>query len=258
MNIQRAGAGPDLVVVHGWGMHCGVFADVLPALREQFTVHLLDLPGHGANHARERLPPLRRLAEELRQLLPTACWLGWSLGGQLAMTLACRFPARVRRLVVVASTPRWVRSTDWPLGMEDEVFESFATGLASDHEATWQRFLALEVHGSKTARRDLRHLRELNRRWPAPTAQVLSDGLARLRETDLRPDVAQLTVPTLVISGSRDRLVPPAAGDWLAAHLPQARHVLLRGLGHAPFIGDPEAFLSTLVPFLSATEVAHV
>ena len=47
MHIETCGSGPDLVLIHGWAMHGGIFAPLTPLLREHFRVHLVDLPGHG-------------------------------------------------------------------------------------------------------------------------------------------------------------------------------------------------------------------
>ncbi len=264
------GAIGDLVLIHGWGMHCGVFGQCLDHWRQNFRLLTLDLPGHGKNHQHSMTSTMSQLCDEvilaLDQISPAASapiWLGWSLGGQVAMTIALTHPQRVSRLILASSTARFVAGSDWPHGMADDVFASFAEELKSDHQATWKRFLMLEAHGAKTARQDLRELQSLAAQYPAPSQKTLSCGLQLLRETDLRNQASELTQPCLVISGQRDRLVPPSAAQWLADHLPQGQLELMDRCGHAPFIGDPHRFTQRVKSFAqpdrtSQPQVGHV
>jgi pimeloyl-[acyl-carrier protein] methyl ester esterase len=75
-------------------------------------------------------------------------------------------------------------------------------------------------------------------------------GLARLRDSDLRRALPQLSVPALVVSGQRDRVIRPSAGRALASALPRARYVQIAGAAHAPFLSHPVQFLKALTGFL--------
>jgi pimeloyl-[acyl-carrier protein] methyl ester esterase len=101
-------------------------------------------------------------------------------------------------------------------------------------------------------------LRRALARRPAPAVEALDGGLEILRRADLRADVGAIACPTLVISGEHDRLTPPAAGEWLAAAMPDARHRLIRGAAHAPFLSHAHEVLDELRRFLAgpATPVA--
>lgn len=252
--IHRTGSGPDLVMLHGWGMHSGVFESLLPRLSGHLTVHRVDLPGHGASVGYRQMPNLAELADRLAEELPAASWLGWSLGGMVAMMLAARHPQRVDRLVLTATTPRWTASADWPHGMPRQTFEDFYRDLRDQHEATWQRFLSLEVHGSDNAGRDLRQLRAIAAQHPPPSDEVLDSGLQILADADLRPRLAELTMPALLICGQRDRLVTPAAMGWLAQALPDAVLNTIEGAGHAPFLGQPDLFCNLLLKFATVAD----
>ena len=109
MFIETHGRGPALALIHGWAMHGGLFAPLVERLSDRFTLHLVDLPGHG--HAREDDTALEpaALAAALVARVPAAVWLGWSLGGQVALRAALDHPGQVRGLVMVASSPRFVR-----------------------------------------------------------------------------------------------------------------------------------------------------
>lgn len=249
MHIEVSGQGDEpLLMLHGWGMHGGVFRGVLPALEARFRVHRVDLPGHGLSSERE-LTELPALAAELAERLPTGLWLGWSLGGLIAQQVALQCPHRVQRLALIASTPKFVASEDWTTAMPIDVFNAFAADLAQDWRGTVKRFIALEVHGSDTERRDLRTLHQTMLRRPPPSPQALASGLAMLRSNDLRQELPDLKMPALWISGRRDRLVPSAASAAAAELCANGSHVEIRGAGHAPFMGHPNQFLSALLEF---------
>ena len=113
----------------------------MPALADHCEVFAVDLPGHG-NSTLDGAFDLQPVVDTLAKALPErANWLGWSLGGTLAMELAARYPRQVSQLVLVTATPRFVRTDNWPCGMEPQVLEQFCESLATDYAATVKRFL---------------------------------------------------------------------------------------------------------------------
>jgi pimeloyl-[acyl-carrier protein] methyl ester esterase len=122
MHIKVIGQGPDLVMLHGWGMHSAVWHDMAEALAKKFTLHLVDLPGHGQSEWHENALDLAVLLANLANELPkSAYWLGWSLGGLISTAFADQFPERVEKLVLVAATPCFVKKDDWSCAMEPEI-----------------------------------------------------------------------------------------------------------------------------------------
>lgn len=243
------GAGPPLVLLHGWGMNAAVWEPLLGGLGEQFAVTVLELPGHGASPPADACPcaPLEDWAERCLAVAPVkAWWLGWSLGGQVAMAAALRAPERVEGLSLVGSTPRFVQGADWPHAMPAATFAQFADALALDPAATLKRFLALQVRGADEARETLRRLRaELDARPPA-SREGLAQGLEILAGTDLREALRDLRCRTHWLFGERDTLVPPAAAAAIAQLLPDAAVDIVPGAGHAPFLSHPYASLARL------------
>ncbi len=237
LHIQTLGHGAaDLVLLHGWAMHGGVFAPLLARLAEDFRLHVVDLPGHG--HSRHSSVPLQlqSCVEALRHALPAdALWCGWSLGGLVALA-AARAGLPVRGLAMLCATPCFVRKPDWPHGMPMQVFEGFASGLREDWHATLDRFLALEAFGSDHAKEELRSLRDALFARGEPAPQILADGLALLEHSDLRADLASLPCPSHWIAGRRDRLVDPRAMQAAAALPSNAEYTVIEHAGHAPFL----------------------
>jgi pimeloyl-[acyl-carrier protein] methyl ester esterase len=256
MHVEKRGTGPDLVLLHGWAMHSGVFATLAERLARHFTLHLVDLPGHG--HSAHSPVPLEMdaVADNLARRLPRAAWLGWSLGGLFALHIAQRHPERVRALVLVCAPPRFMRAPDWPQGMEAAVFRDFAGGLSRDYRATIDRFLVLEAQGSRNAREELALLRAQVFSAGEPRPEALGEGLALLRNTDLREALPRLAMPSLWLAGRRDRLVRAQALELAAQATPQSIYQCIDGAGHAPFLSHADEIAAAVLGFASPASAA--
>lgn len=156
----------------------------------------------------------------------------------------------MRALVLVASSPRFVQSDDWPHGVGPKLFGDFGSALERDFRGTLDGFLALETLGSSSAQDELRKLRTeaFERGEPAPSA--LQQGLQLLDSQDLRAELPGLQVPSLWIAGRRDRLVPPAAMGAAAALAPGGRCIQIASAGHAPFLGAADEVADAIDDFL--------
>ena len=250
LHIDVVGQGPALVLVHGWGLHGGVFAPLVERLADAFALHLVDLPGHGYSRDSGLALTLEACVPEILARTPPAAWLGWSLGGLFALHAAAVSP-QVRALALIAATPRFVRAEDWPAAVEASVFAQFGRDLQQDYQATLERFLALDTLGSDHARSELRTLKATLHARGEPTPQALQQGLALLEQSDLRAVLPTLAVPSLWVAGHRDRLVQAAAMREAASRTPHARHVDIAGGGHAPFLGHADQVAAELRHFLS-------
>jgi pimeloyl-[acyl-carrier protein] methyl ester esterase len=249
LHVESNGTGPDLVLLHGWGMNARVWDEVAAELAQRFRVHNVDLPGHGGSGA--CLPyTLDVITAALAAALPPRAMVcGWSLGGQVALHWAFTTPAQVARLVLIASTPRFVRGPDWDCGMAVAAFDGFAQGLAADPEATLQRFILLQAQGDTAARAVARRLRELALAHGVPDAASLAAGLRILKETDLRADLPHIRQPALILHGACDCVVPPAAGAALQRGLPHSTLEVIMGAAHAPFIARPRSVARRIAEF---------
>lgn len=252
LHVATAGRGPAVALIHGWGLHGGAWGGIVGRLAAEFTVHAVDLPGHGGSP--RVAGGLDGWVEALAASLPPAHLVGWSLGGQLALALAAARPARALSLALVATTPRFVAAPDWPAALGADVLAAFAADLAADPQATLARFLALQAQGDAAARTAVRELRARLAERPPPAADALADALALLAGNDLRRMVRGVAAPTLLLHGGRDPLVPAAAVRWLARALPQARLESFPAAAHAPFVTAPDAFAGALAAFVNDVE----
>jgi len=244
----RAGRVP-VVLLHGWGMHGGVWADLAARLGADVEALTPDLPGHGVSPMVEPYD-IDVLVDQIAGAAPERCTVaGWSLGGQLALVWARRYPQQVERLVLIGTTPRFVRAPDWPHGVAAEVFAQFATDLTADAVKTLRRFLLLETRGDTQARSVARRLDDALAARPLPGREVLAKTLLWLQSTDMRTLLTEVVQPALVLHGDHDQVAPPAAGAYLASSLPHGRLEMIAGTAHAPFISAPQAVCNLMTAF---------
>jgi pimeloyl-[acyl-carrier protein] methyl ester esterase len=275
------GDGPDLALIHGWGLGSAAWAPVIDALAQRCRVHLIDLPGYGRpegrmnkqpSHAHCQQPHEQSLLEgthartpsgapcstpdfiqtstALIDCLPDGCILcGWSLGGMLALQAALLAPQRFKGLILTGSTPGFTQRADWPHAQQPALLDTFSKAISENAATTLQRFIALLNQGDAQARL---HSREMLKQLLAnelPATEYLLDGLGWLRNVDLRAQIPSISTPALLIHGEHDRLMPLAAAHWLEDQLPQARLEIFPNAAHAPFLADPERFTTLVSDF---------
>lgn len=250
--LERRGQGPDLVLLHGWGMNSGVWHNLAAQLEDSFCVHLVDLPGFGDSKA---LPASATLADWAEAILavtpPHAAWLGWSLGGLIASQAALQAPTRVTQLITLASSPCFVAQENWP-GIKPNVLAAFAEQLNVDHQGVINRFLALQAMGSEHAREDIRQLKMSLANKPSPDPSALSAGLTLLATVDLRAQLATLNLPLLRLYGRLDGLVPHQVAPLVTALLPSnnRQQYIEAKASHAAFISHLEHTVAQIKGFL--------
>ena len=245
--VNVTGTGPPLVLLHGWGLNRDVFASLAARLSRRWTVHAVDLPGHG-RHPLGRpgeSSPLDYLTDAVAPYLPEdAVWCGWSLGGLVAMNAARRYPGKVKALALVAASPRMARSTGWGAAMTGKALAQFGARLTGDYAQGVAEFLALQEREpgqtEEVTAAVLRH---------GASAKGIALGQRALAESDLRPSLP-LEVPAILIAGSLDALVPPRAVPVTRALWPGLRTQIIEGAAHAPFLSHPDEFHQALDTFL--------
>lgn len=239
MHVSKSGQGPDLVMLHGWSMHSGVFAPLIDALSSGYTVHVVDLPGHGQSRWQAGSLDCEQLLTTLSDQLPErAVWLGWSLGGQFSMAFASRFPKRVSKLILIAANPSFIQRDGWP-GVEPALLTDFAERSARQPQQTLQRFLMLQMQGSDNPREIKRRVLALSGD-SVPEPAALSAGLQQLMTLDLRQTLSQLPMPVNLILGAQDALVPVSLAERVRQLNSDIEVDIIADAGHVPFISHPQ------------------
>jgi class 3 adenylate cyclase len=248
----------ELLFVPGFVWHAEVVWES-PAVRRVFDrlgafarVAVFDKRGQGLSDRPERPTTLEDVAGDALAVMDAAGFarpavLGISEGGPASILLAAAHPARVSSLVLLVSNgPRVLDAPDYDAGVPAAVLDA----TAARWEAEWGGPVGLPLFAAEWVG---------DPQAAAWWAKLLRSGVslaglrrivAGWREQDVRDVLPAVHVPTLVISRSEDRLVPPAASRLMAASIPGARQVVVPG-PHLPAAGDVDAWLDEVEEFLT-------
>ena len=265
------GDGPPLVLLHGLAGSLGWFAPVLGPLAARFRVVALDLPGFGRSGKPDAPYTIPWMAAKVLRLLDDkgierAHLVGNSLGGQIALAIALGQPARVERLVLAA--PAGV--TEWPalvLGMArllDVAGGSGGGALAVPRVPEAMLALAFRAvfpGGGEPKRGPLarsrladRFTRGYARAVASPDYPLASRAALRALRGSLAHPLggacSSLRVPTLVIWGARDRILPVAGARLLRRNIAGAELLVYPDSGHCPMLDAPTRFTRDVTRFL--------
>jgi pimeloyl-[acyl-carrier protein] methyl ester esterase len=248
LRTVTAGVGPNLVLLHGWGLNSGVWESLVPKLVPYFSVTLVDLPGFGLNH--DILPDeynISSISDLLLDAIPSdSILLGWSLGGLIAQHIAISYPNKIKRLVLLCSSPKFKATQEW-YGIAESVLSVFHQQLDDDVGKTLERFLAIQAMGSPSAKSDIQQIRQSIHKYPLPHKDALSGGLEILSEVDLRLQLSRITAPTNWFFGRLDSLVPQKVAGMIKVLQPTAKQMVIQKASHAPFISHLDSFVNLLL-----------
>jgi pimeloyl-[acyl-carrier protein] methyl ester esterase len=248
--VESYGAGPPVILVHGWGMHGGVWRQFAQQLSANYNVFCVDLPGHGNS---EPITPftLSTVAQQLAQQISDepACWVGWSLGANVVLALAAEFPTQVSSLVLIAGNPCFTQSMAWP-GMAVLDLEHFIDNAERDVKRTIARFMALQVRGIPGFRSVLSDLKRQLQVRPHSDQRTLMAGLEILRSVDQRAVFAQLSMPHLLLLGDKDPVVPLALAQAIDEGALEINYSVIGGAGHLPFLTHEDQIVVQIKKFL--------
>lgn len=238
------------MLLHGWSMNSKVWQPVLPLLEASFTVHCIDLPGHGMNTDCFPGDRLEDWVGAVIAVMPaSSICVGWSLGGLLALAIARQQPDYVSRLGLVACSPRFTVGYEWAHAVPTDLLEDFSSGLDVSAGETLKRFVKLMALGDPRALQLSRRLQRVNRGGEMHMA-ALRAGLNFLRDEDLRHVFSGAVCPLWVALGDADRLVPVEAVSGLVRLNETVRIDVFENCGHIPFMSYPDFFVMRLQSWL--------
>jgi pimeloyl-ACP methyl ester carboxylesterase len=234
IRYMAAGEGPPLVHLHGaGGLRLTPGHDLLS---RQFRVIAFEMPGFGASPENEQTRNIPELAATMAQAaealgLGQFNLMGTSFGGKTALWLAVQHPDRVRALVLEAPAAIRPAGSEPPAGSPEEMARR------------------LYAHPERVA-------------LPPPPDPAVRAKQARLvarlrgpdRDPDLEARLRDLAIPTLVLFGTVDRVIPPEMGHFYKELMPNCNLVFVYDAGHAISTDRPEAFAEVVADFIERRE----
>jgi 2-succinyl-6-hydroxy-2,4-cyclohexadiene-1-carboxylate synthase len=257
LNVEAAGEGPPVVLLHGFTGSARGWAKVIEALASEFTTLAIDIVGHGKSDSPEALAHYRmpQVVNDLARVVqtagyPRATWLGYSMGGRAALQVAVLRPDAVSALILEGASPglrtpeeREARvASDETLAqkLEGEGIESFVDYWQAVPLFASQASLQREVWDAQRAGR-------LNNSTRGLANSLRGMGTGSQEPLHDRLDVVR--VPALILAGVLDTRYSEVARE-MAAVLPDATLEIVPGGGHAAHLENPEAFNAIVLDFL--------
>jgi len=251
LHYEITGRGEPLILIEGLGTATWLWWKQVPELSRHFRVVAYDLRGSGWSDKPDEPYSIPMFADDLAGLMDAlrikqAHIVGISLGGYVAQEFAIRYPHRVKRLILCSTStggphaippsPDIIAALMMPVAGADDLRArmtlSVAPAYAAAHPEDLEQMLAWRLDNPQPAY--------------AYNRQLMS-AVGWTSEGRLE----QITVPTLVLAGSEDRVVPPQNADVLVSAIPHAEKVILQGAGHLINVEQPEQFNKEVIRFLT-------
>jgi non-heme chloroperoxidase len=248
--FEEHGTGPPIVLVPGWTITTRFWERQIGELAAGHRVVAVDLRGAGNSGKTSDGHSLSSYADDLAEVLIRldlrgAVLVAWAMGVSVSVLYLTSGDAdRVRGFVWVDHSPWFFSAPDWPYALFGD-FDQRRLDELLDRLRHKRPEVTRELLSSMFAAPEDWMYAELMK---TPT-EVAAAMLAAVASVDLRPRLADLDLPVLLVNGGRS-VVPPSVGQWLAGQLSQARCVLLEEAGHAPFWDDAGGFNSAVRSFV--------
>ncbi|MCX5435695.1 alpha/beta hydrolase [Streptomyces sp. NBC_00117] len=252
MAYEDRGTGCPLVFVHGWGGSGDVWDYQVLDLADRFRVITVDLRGHGASDKpwgdygyATFCADLATLMRELS--LEDVTLVGWSMGGHIGLKFVQTIGAPVARLVLTGSGPRLLQAADAPYGGPEGSAQALCDAVRFSRVETIQGLYGRNFH-----RTDLAPTRDwMIRIGLQVSAFVGLKSFEALLAEDLRPGLADLTIPVAVFCGRHDEIWDPWWSEAAAKDIPGASLTYFENSGHVPFIEERAAWSAALAEFVT-------
>lgn len=249
ITAARSGQGPDLVILHSLLTDRHAFDPVLPQLASKFRVTLINLPGfHGSQPVGgtigEVVAFVQRAFDDFG-IAPDTVLMGNGYGGTVALAFAIAHPDRVGKLVLADVAPGFPEAGKQAFRVMSDRVAAAGLGAIADiasNRVFHQAYLAQHPQAIGERRAVLLKIDPVAFRAACQT----------LVDADLVPGLPKVKAPTLVVYGELDQATPPALNTLIAANVPGARAVELKGCGHCPPLEQPREFLAAIEGFLIA------
>ena len=237
-------------MIHGWAMNSGVWSGIVDFLCKKFTIITVDLRGHGHSASMNGPYCLNAFADDLVKLtnylnLDKVTAVGWSMGVSIIFKLLSLKTAQIDSAVLISGSPCFMARHDYETGMPPVAIKRLYRQIERNYPAGLNRFYNLLFTEAEKIERKTGVSKFMETVLSSPPSKLAAlDSLEHFTETDLRPVLNTIEVPTLIIQGNKDRICLPIGADYMHDNIRDSKLFRLENTGHVPFI-------------LEKTEVCH-
>ena len=255
-NVRVRGAGHrTMIFAHGFGCDQNMWRFVAPAFEKDFMTVVFDHVGADGSdlsaYDSAKYSTLSGYAKDVVEIgtelgLKDSVFVGHSVSSMIGVLAARQAPGMFGKLVLIGPSPRYIDDDGYVGGFSAQQIEELLRFLDSNHMG-WSMQMAPMIMGNPD-RPELGQ--ELTNSF-CSTDPEIAKAFARVTFTsDNREDLAEVSLPTLVLQCSEDIIAPPEVGEFVARNIPNSRMIVLDATGHCPNLSAPEEVVAAMRPFV--------
>ncbi len=252
---EDEGVGCPVLLLHGWCMSSAVWKYQFEERAPSVRLLAPDLRGHGRSREVSGGLDFNSFTLDLVDFcealdLTKVVLVGWSMGAQIALQASAELSGRLSGMVLVAATPRFTASDDFPYGLSDNEARGMRLKVQRNRDRALEGFYTrLFVDGELERHAAATEIRQILSAIVTPDTEAVLDALDALAGTDMRPLLGTIATPTLIVNGAQDRICLPQASSYLKQQIPNAVQVIFPECGHAPFLTHAQQFNAEIMKF---------
>jgi len=245
------GAGPPIVLIHGYPFNRSLWTEQTEALNSKYRVVAPDLRGFGESDSSEGTATMARMAEDVAALMDAlaieqAVIGGLSMGGYVALAFARMFPARVKALVL-ADTRAQADSEEGKQTRHQQAEKALSEGMAGIADAMLPKLLTPDTVSKRPEL--VKRVRDMMLKTKPEGAAAALLGMAE--RDDQTEFISSIRVPALILVGREDAITPVADSEKMQSRIEGSRLVVIENAGHVSNLEQTEQFNDALLGFLS-------
>ncbi|TQF32313.1 alpha/beta hydrolase [Bradyrhizobium sp. UNPA324] len=255
-NVRVRGAGHrTMIFAHGFGCDQNMWRFVAPAFEKDFMTVVFDHVGAGGSdlsaYDSAKYSTLSGYTKDVVEIgtelgLKDSVFVGHSVSSMIGVLAARQAPGMFGKLVLIGPSPRYIDDDGYVGGFSAQQIEELLRFLDSNHMG-WSMQMAPMIMGNPD-RPELGQ--ELTNSFCSADPEI-AKAFARVTFTsDNREDLAEVSLPTLVLQCSEDIIAPPEVGEFVARNIPNSRMIVLDATGHCPNLSAPEEVIAAMRPFV--------
>ena len=255
VNVRGSGEQP-ILFAHGFGCDQQMFRLITPAFEDDHKLVLFDHVGAGKSdlsaYDPSKYASLQGYADDVLEIieeldLKDVIFVGHSVSSMIGVLASLKAPERFSRLILLGPSPKYINDGDYEGGFTREGVDELLDFLEKNHLG-WSAAMAPAIMGYP----DKPELSaELENSFCATDPEIAIKFARVTFLSDNRKDLANVSVPSLILQSAEDVIAPPAVGDYCHEHLPESELVVLEAYGHCAHISDPDKTIAAIKDYLN-------
>lgn len=255
-NVHQAGSGRQTIMFgHGFGCDQTVWQNIVPYFKEDYQVVLFDYVGSGNSdksvYSAEKYNSLHGYAEDVIDVcdalgLQKIIFVGHSVSGMIGALASMKRPELIEQLIMIGPSPRYINEPGYQGGFDRSDIDELLDMMEVNYRE-WAKYLAPVASKNEDRPEVTERFEELlNANDP-----VIARQFAEVTFTsDIRSDLPNVTVRTLVLQTKEDAIVPGEVSEYIVEHIPNSSLVVMDAKGHNPHLSHPYETVLAIKEFL--------